>query len=113
MQKWKLADVRESKAIGNFEALFTIDNEENGKSYVLYTDKSMDEEGYMRVYASFFDVSRGTEELYPLETEEEWRMIEEILEQVEQSLEEGMEEEEIEEEDLMHVEVEENQFPQG
>ena len=105
MGRWKLADVRKSKAMGNFEALFTIDNEENGKSYVLYTDNSTDEEGNINVYASFFDASRGTEELYPLESEEDWRRMEEILAEAERGLEEGLEEEEIREEDLIQVDL--------
>lgn len=100
MGKWKLADVRDSNAAGNYEALFTVDNEENGRSYVLYTDYSMDEEGHINVYASFLDVSKGTEDLYPLETEEEWKMIEEILAGIEEGLEEGLEEEEIDESEL-------------
>ena len=94
MKKWKLADVKESKATGNFEALFTIDNEDNGRSYVLYTDNSISEEGYVNVYASFFDAEKGTEELYPLE---------DILAEVEKGMEEGMEEEEMDESDFTKV----------
>ena len=103
MKKWKLADVKESKATGNFEALFTIDNEDSGRSYVLYTDNSISEEGYVNVYASFFDAEKGTEELYPLETEEEWKMMEDILAEVEKGMEEGMEEEEMDESDFTKV----------
>ena len=103
MKKWKLADVKESKATGNFEALLTIDNEDNGRSYVLYTDNSISEEGYVNVYASFFDAEKGTEELYPLETEEEWKMMEDILAEVEKGMEEGMEEEEMDESDFTKV----------
>lgn len=103
MKKWKLADVKESSSTGNFEALFTIDNEDNGRSYVLYTDNSLSEEGYVNVYASFFDAEKGTEELYPLETEEEWKMMEEILSEVEKGMEEGLEEEEMDESDFTRV----------
>lgn len=103
MKKWKLADVKQSNGTGNFEALFTIDNEDNGRSYVLYTDNTFNEEGSLNVYASFFDAEKGTEELYPLETEEEWRMMEEILEEVEKGLEEGLEEVEVDEDDFKKV----------
>ena len=64
MKKWKLADLKQSNGTGNFEALFTIDNEDNGRSYVLYTDNTFSEEGSLNVYASFFDAEKGTEELY-------------------------------------------------
>ena len=83
--------------------MFTIDNEDNGRSYVLYTDNSISEEGYVNVYASFFDAEKGTEELYPLETEEEWKMMEDILAEVEKGMEEGMEEEEMDESDFTKV----------
>ena len=107
MGRGKLADVRKSKTMGNFEALFTIDNEENERSYVLYTHHSIDEEGNINVYASFFDGSRGTEELYPLESDEEWKMMEEILTEVERGLQEGLEEEEMSEEDFLQVDLNE------
>ena len=83
--------------------MFTIDNEDNGRSYVLYTDNSISEEGYVNVYASFFDAEKGTEELYPLETEEEWKMMEDILAEVEKGMEDGMEEEEMDESDFTKV----------
>ena len=57
----------------------------------------------MNVYASFFDAEKGTEELYPLETEEEWKMMEDILAEVEKGMEEGMEEEEMDESDFTKV----------
>ena len=57
----------------------------------------------MNVYSSFFDAEKGTEELYPLETEEEWKMMEDILAEVEKGMEEGMEEEEMDESDFTKV----------
>ena len=36
-----------------FDVLFTFDAEETNKSYIVYTDNSVDEVGNIRVYASF------------------------------------------------------------
>lgn len=56
-----------------FDVLFTFDNEENGKKYVLYYDA---EEEEPQVFSSIYD-DEG--HLYPVETPEEWDMIEEIF----------------------------------
>ena len=63
------------------EVLFTYDDEKSGKSYIVYTDNSEDEEGNTKVYASIYDPTPAEKTiLLPIETEEEFRMIEEILE---------------------------------
>ncbi|WP_423407493.1 DUF1292 domain-containing protein [Heyndrickxia sp. MSNUG] len=66
------------------EVLFTFDSEEFGKSYVLYypigADESDDEE--IEIHASSFMPTEDKQdgELMPIETDEEWDMIEEMLE---------------------------------
>lgn len=59
------------------ELLFSFDNEENQRSYVVYTDNTVDEEGNTNVYASLLDSSDGS--LHPIESEDEWKTIEDIL----------------------------------
>ncbi|MBG9543486.1 DUF1292 domain-containing protein [Cytobacillus firmus] len=65
------------------EVLFTFDSEEFGKSYVLYypvgEDENDDEE--IEIHASAFSPSEDSKdgELQPIETEEEWDLIEEML----------------------------------
>ena len=65
------------------EVLFTFDSDEFGKSYVLYyplgADENDDEE--IEIHASSFDSNAENEEgeLQPIETEDEWDMIEEML----------------------------------
>jgi uncharacterized protein YrzB (UPF0473 family) len=69
------------------EILFTFDNDEFGKSYVLYypVGADEDEDGEIEIHASSFvpteesDSTVGNGELQPIETEEEWDMIEEML----------------------------------
>ena len=61
------------------EALFTFDSEETGKSYIVYTDDSVDAEGNTQVYASIYDPESDEQKLSPIETEKEWKIIEIIL----------------------------------
>ena len=64
------------------EVLFTFDSEEFGKSYVLYYPIGADdEEEDIEIHASaFLPNEEGEEgELMPIETDEEWDMIEEML----------------------------------
>ena len=66
------------------EVLFTFDSDEFGKSYVLYypigADESEDEE--IEIHASSFVPTEDNKdgELMPIESDEEWDMIEEMLE---------------------------------
>lgn len=66
------------------EVLFTFDSEETKKNYIVYTDNTTDEEGNVRVYASVFDPASETTELKPIETEREWKIIETILESIQE-----------------------------
>lgn len=63
------------------EVLFTFDSEEFGKSYVLYYPVGTDEdEEDIEIHASSFTQGENEEgELSPIETDEEWDMIEEML----------------------------------
>lgn len=56
-----------------FDVLFTFDNEDTGKKYVLYYDPTLEEP---QVYSSIYD-DEG--HLFPVETPEEWEMVEELF----------------------------------
>lgn len=70
------------------EILFTYENEKTGVNYIAYTDNSTDEDGNTKVYASIFDPEQEDPELLPIETEEEWQLINSILESLTDSDEE-------------------------
>lgn len=59
--------------------LFTFDIEKTGKNYIIYTDNTTDENGKIRTYASTYEPDCEESELGPIETEEEWKIIEGIL----------------------------------
>ena len=61
------------------DVLFTFDSDETKKSYIVYTDNTTDEEGNKKVYASTFDPKEENPVLGPIETDEEWKVIENIL----------------------------------
>lgn len=62
------------------EILFTYCDENTGKNYIVYTDNTLDEDGSTKVFASIFNPEDENPILLPIETEEEWEMIERILE---------------------------------
>lgn len=68
----------------NFEILFTFESNETNKNYMVYTDNTKDENGNVRVYASVFVPDKEPLELLPVETEREWKIIETILESIEE-----------------------------
>lgn len=72
------------------EILHTFESEEFGKSYVLYSlvGAEEDEEGAVEIFASAFVPAENGEdgELMPIETEAEWDLIEEVLNQIEDEL---------------------------
>lgn len=66
------------------EVLFTFDSDETKKSYIAYTDNTVDEMGNTKVYASIYTPNENPVNLIPIETEKEWKIIETILEEVQE-----------------------------
>ena len=64
------------------EALFTFDSDKTKKNYIVYTDNTIDEEGNTKVYASIYNPDQDETKLLPIETEKEWKIIETILEEL-------------------------------
>lgn len=64
------------------EALFTFESDETKKNYIVYTDNTLDEEGNTKVYASIYNPDQDETKLLPIETEKEWKIIETILDEL-------------------------------
>lgn len=77
------------------DILFTFESEKTGKNYIVYTDDTLGEDGNTKVYASIFDPESEDEEtkLIPIESDEEWTIIQTILEQLQEEALEDNEEE--------------------
>lgn len=77
------------------EVLFTFESEETKKTYIVYTDNSVDQDGNTRVYASIYNPSEDETKLLPIETEKEWKIIQTVLDELQNDTtneEEGKEE---------------------
>ncbi len=61
------------------EVLFTFESEETKKTYIVYTDNSVDQDGNTRVYASIYNPGEDETKLLPIETEKEWKIIQTVL----------------------------------
>lgn len=68
------------------EILFTFDSDETKKSYIVYTDNTLDEEGSTKVYASVYDPTGQNPALLPIETDKEWAVIDKILKSVQEKV---------------------------
>ena len=66
--------------------LFTFDSDETKKSYIVYTDNSREQEGNIQVFASIFNPNDENTKLEPITTEKEWKVIETILETLQEEV---------------------------
>ena len=70
----------------SYDVLFTFDNDETKKSYIVYTDNSKDSEGKVQVYASIYDPKDPKMKLEEIKTEKEWKVIDTILETLQEEI---------------------------
>lgn len=68
------------------EILFTFDSDETNKSYIVYTDNTLDDNGDTKVFASVYDPTGKNASLQSIETDREWKMIEAILETLQEEI---------------------------
>lgn len=95
--KFRLKD--ENGVEKEFYKLFTFDSEETGKSYIAYTDNSLDEKGNVIVRANSYDPSGNDLTLQPLQSEKEWKVIENILIATQEQIRKEMQESSAEDEE--------------
>ena len=69
-----------------YDVLFTFESDETGKNYIVYTDNSKDENGNIEVYASTYNPEDPHSKLEAIETEKEWKVIETILETLQEEI---------------------------
>ena len=72
------------------EVLFTFESDETKKNYIVYIDNTLDEQGNTKVYASIYNPNEENTNLIPIETEKEWKIIETILEELQQQARESL-----------------------
>ena len=69
-----------------YDVLFTFESDETKKNYIAYTDNSKDENGNVQVYASTYDPEDPEGKLEAITTEKEWKVIETILETLQEEV---------------------------
>lgn len=79
----KFQNNRFSVRIGEAETvcdiLFRFQSKETGKHYMAFTDHSKDQAGNPSVFYATFDPDADDISLAPIETEQEWRMVREMM----------------------------------
>ena len=74
-----------------YDVLFTFESEETNKNYIVYTDNSLDETGNVQVFASVYNPEDENTKLEPIETDEEWKVIETILDTLQEEVKKKVE----------------------
>ena len=69
-----------------YDVLFTFESEETHKNYIVYTDNTKDAQGNVEDYASIYDPNDPHSRLEAIETEKEWKVIETILETLQEQV---------------------------
>ena len=69
-----------------YDVLFTFESEETNKNYIVYTDNTRDEEGNVEVYASIYDPENPNSKLEAIKTDKEWKVIETILDTLQEEI---------------------------
>ena len=65
-----------------FDIYFTFVCNQTNKGYLAYTDHSLDEQGNENLQVSTFDPNVGFEELGEVQTQEEWDLINSVIEKI-------------------------------
>lgn len=64
------------------DILFTFDNEELQRTYVGYTDHSIDQNNREVIYIAYYDINADKKELKEIQTQEELDMVHDVLEEI-------------------------------
>lgn len=77
----KFTVVTENGEKKEYEIVATFDDAETNKSYVIYTDYSLDDMRNIRFYAAIDNSEEaGVISLLPIESDSEWKLIEYVVE---------------------------------
>lgn len=60
-----------------YTILISFDTDED-KTYYVYTEDELDDDGFIKTYAGIYDDSDG-ERLLPIQSDEEWELIETLI----------------------------------
>jgi len=82
----KKIKIRKNNIVKEYDPLFTFKCEQNGRFYIGYTDNSIAVNGRKNIYASAYDPNLNQEVLEPITDSEELKMINLVLQQIDESV---------------------------
>ena len=91
MENNKFVMIDENGQEREYDVLFTFESEETNKNYIAYTDNTIYETGNVEVYASIYNPGDPQTKLEPIESEKEWKVIETILETLQEEVKKKVE----------------------
>lgn len=86
MENNKFVMIDENGQEKEYDVLFTFESEETHKNYIVYTDNQRDETGNIEVYASIYYPDDPQSKLEAIKTEKEWKVIETILDTLQEEV---------------------------
>ncbi len=75
----KIVLIDENGESKEYHILLTFTTKENDNLYVIYTDNTLDDDGFVITYAGIYHENNGKQTLLPVETDEEWALIDKML----------------------------------
>lgn len=63
-----------------YDILIMFEAEENNKTYIVYTEHELDDDGFIKTYAGIYN----KDSLLPVENDEEWELIDSLLKKLEE-----------------------------
>ena len=68
--------------VKDYDIILTFTLDDDKKEYIIYTDNEKDGDGFIKIHAGIYNED-NKESLLPIKNDEEWSLIEEILEKIE------------------------------
>ncbi len=68
------------------DILFTFENDETNKNYIVYTDNSKNDKGELQIYASTYVMDGEKMKLEDVKTDKEWNVIDTILKTIQEEV---------------------------
>lgn len=65
------------------EEVYRFKNEETKKTYLVYTDNSLDEDGFLKLYAGIYNPDSEDKKIIPITDDKEWAFVSETVEALE------------------------------
>ena len=72
------------------DVLFTFQSQETGKHYMAFTDHSKDRNGNSSVFYATYDPDAADISLAPIQSEQEWRMVRDLMNGLQEDTLNGM-----------------------